>query len=482
MLNINNNAAIIKREILVRIAKLQLEGRLVPGVHGIPREMAPRGAASMRCCIYHDRELLRQRVIARLGHSLEDYDDNKTLAEYAESALAREKPTWPMLTVLDEACNACVRTHYMVTNACQTCLARPCVVNCPKKAVSIQDRRAVIDGELCVNCGICRQNCPYHAIVKIPVPCEEACPVGAISKNGKGKEEIDYHRCIFCGNCMRECPFGAMMDKSQLVDVIRRIMEGKPVAALYAPAVAAQFRASPGQLEGALIAAGFSRVWEVALGADITADKEAAEFAGRMDRGDALMTTSCCPAYVRAIDRHVPSLRPCVSETRTPMHYTAELAKKADPDCVTVFIGPCLAKRREGMDDDAVDYVLSIEEAGALFMAKNIDVARAEPARGEGAPTRTGRNFARSGGVAEAVRVRLRDPSILRPAVINGLDKAGIKQLEQYGRIQSGDAPRTPDTPNLIEVMACEGGCIGGPSVITNPKVAAMLLDKYAGQ
>ena len=74
--------------------------------------------------------------------------------------------------------------------------------------------------------------------------------------------------------------------------------------------------------ECALSAAGFSRTYEVALGADITADKEAHEFEERMERGDALMTTSCCPAYVRAVHIHVPELDSCVSETRSPMHYT----------------------------------------------------------------------------------------------------------------------------------------------------------------
>ena len=192
-----------------------------------------------------------------------------------------------------------------------------------------------------------------------------------------------------------------------------------------------------------------------------------------------MMTTSCCPAYVRAVRRHVPELEPCISETKTPMHYTAEIARKADPDCITVFIGPCLAKRREGMDDDFVDYVLSIEDVGALFIAKGIDVAKVEPLPGTIIPTVSGRNFAVSGGVAEAVRVRLKHPEKLRAAVINGLSKEGMKQLANYGKINAGTLPYTEETPNLIEVMACQGGCIAGPSVITNPKVAAFQLKKY---
>lgn len=479
MLNINNNTSNVKREILVRIAKLQLEGKLEEGVHFIPREMVPRNKPPLRCCIFHDREIIRMRTIARMGISVENIDEERTLASFAKEALNRKKPTWPMLTVLHEACNACVKAHYMVTNACQGCDARPCKMNCPKKAITV-DRHAHIDEEICINCGKCMENCPYHAIIKIPVPCEEACPVGAISKDESGHERIDYHKCIFCGNCMRECPFGAMMSKSQLVDVISCIMdEKKTVVALYAPAIASQFKGNPGQLKGAFKAAGFDRVYEVAIGADICAEKEAKEFEERMARGDKMMTTSCCSAYVRAVRKHVPSLAECISETRSPMHYTAEIAKKEYPGCVTVFIGPCLAKRREAFDDDFVDYALSTADMEALFIAKDIDVSTQEAIEETRIPTANARNFARSGGVLEAVKARLTDKSILRPAKINGLSKSGMKMLNAYGLINSGKIPSKPDTPNLIEVMACEGGCIGGPSIIQNIKQAELQLEKY---
>ncbi|MCL2218900.1 MAG: monomeric [FeFe] hydrogenase [Chitinispirillia bacterium] len=480
MLNMNNNAHRLKREILARIAKTQLEGKLDEGIDKIPKELAPLGSTSVRCCIYHDREIIRQRVIAQLGWSLEEYDDEKPIAEYAKDALARDKPTWPIHTVIDEACNACVRSHFMVTNACQACLARPCLTNCGKKAIEIKDGRSRIDESKCVSCGLCLQNCPYKAIIKIPVPCEEACPVGAITKNENGKERIDYNKCIFCGNCIRECPFGALVDKSQLVDVVKHIMAGKTVVAMYAPAAAAQFRVESGQLEGALLAAGFSGVVEVALGADITADRETEEFGERVKQGEKMMTTSCCPAYVRAVRLHVPQLAGCISTTHTPMHYAAEIAKKEYPDCITVFVGPCLAKRQEGMDDALVDYVISIEETGSLFIARGIDVAKAASVPGKKLPTASGRNFAKSGGVAMAVKARLKDQSLLKEAVIDGLDKAGMKRLAEFGKINAGELPPKDDTPNLIEVMSCPGGCIAGPSVVTNPKVALMQLGKYA--
>lgn len=485
MLNTNNNAANIKRDVLVEIARLQLEGKLrdpasVSEIEKIPALIVPDNSVPIRGSLEADRAVVRTRIVADLGISVEDYDETKPLADYVKEAYDREKPTWPILTMMQSACNACVKPQYFPTDACQACVARPCKMNCPKQAIEVTDR-ARIDTSKCINCGLCAQNCPYHAIIKTVVPCEEHCPVGAITKGADGKESIDYEKCIFCGKCMSSCPFGAMMGKSQLFDVIKHIMDGKRVVAMYAPAIGAQYKGTKhGQLEGALLEAGFNRAMEVAIGADITADREAAEFAERMERGDKMMTTSCCPAYVRAVNIHVPELSPCISETKSPMVYTAQLAKRDDSECVTVFVGPCLAKRREGFDTEEVDYVLSIEEVNALFIAKNIDVAKAEAKPGEYLTTVSGRNFAKTGGVAESVRLRLKDKTILRPFVINGLDKAGMKILASYGQINAGTVPAPADCPNLIEVMACEGGCIAGPAVITNPKLGNGLLTIYA--
>lgn len=586
MLNIKNNSNAIKRDILVRLLKLQLAKKLdTPLVNAIPMEVIPKDSVPFSCCIYHDRHLIKMRALARMGFSVEDYDETKNLSDYAREALGRKELTFPMLTILEEACNACVKQDFVVTNACQGCFARPCSMNCPKKAIDVK-HHAHIDPEKCIHCGLCEKNCPYHAIIKITVPCEASCPVGAISKASDGHEVIDWHKCIYCGNCMRECPFGAMMDKSQAVDVVARIMSGQKVVAMYAPAIASQFKVTHHQLEKGIKEAGFSEVLEVALGADICATNEAREFEERMEQGEPLMTTSCCPSYVRAVRRHVKALEPCISETRSPMYYTGEMARKLFPGAVTVFIGPCLSKKREGMDLDVIDYVLTVEELDALFMAMDIvlaniaaddkakvsatdelglsaararasgiegisgGVAKDERARGEelsskavsnevnksdatkekatgesgsegkasdtsatassekdgaigesaasaggnkaegdnliggsgnivGSPSKTGRGFAMSGGVAEAVKVRLDNPQALKAEAIDGLDKAGMARLKYFGDIYTGKVTKTSDTPNLVEVMCCKGGCIAGPCVITNPQTAGVLLKRY---
>lgn len=57
-MNINNNATNVKKELLVRIAKLQLAGMLDSReINKIPTQMKPMGANPIGCCIFHDREL-----------------------------------------------------------------------------------------------------------------------------------------------------------------------------------------------------------------------------------------------------------------------------------------------------------------------------------------------------------------------------------------------------------------------------------------
>jgi [FeFe] hydrogenase (group B1/B3) len=477
MLSANNGAARIRREILTRLARLQFEGLLEQRVHTIALEMIPRDSQALRCCVFHDREVIDMRVLASLGFGIENYDESLLLSQYARKALERDEPTPPFLTVLDDACNSCDRSRYLVTNACQACIARSCVMGCPKKCVEIVDDRARIDDERCVHCGLCQKNCPFHAIIRVPVPCEDACPVNAITKDENGKARIDHEKCILCGACMRECPFGAVMHKGQMVEVIKLLTGGRKAIALYAPAVSGQFGAEDGRLEEALARAGFYRSYPVALGADQTAEHEARELEGRMARGEIPMTTSCCPAYVQAATKRVPALAGKLSEARTPMRYAAEMAKRDVPDGATVFISPCIAKYQESHADPFVDRVLSVEELSAIFAARGIAVADCEPRARDKGPSAAGREFARAGGATEAIRSRLRDGTTLRPRLIDGLDREALKNLEALARgLPDGEG----ETPNLVEIMACKGGCVAGPLTIADPKVAAARIRKNA--
>lgn len=462
----DNNATRIHREILVRIAKLFMEGRLEEEVDRIPLEMRPRGGESVRCCVFKDRAVLKYRCMAALGHRVEaERDELTSLADYARAAMDREVQEGPVLTVLDLACSACVRSRYLVTEACRGCLARPCTLKCPRKAIAQENGQARIDHTKCVNCGLCLKACPYHAIIRVPIPCEESCPVGAITKDETGKEHIDHEKCISCGKCTQTCPFGAIMERSQLVDVMKVLRSDVPVRAMVAPAIAGQFPGEMGQIVGALHQLGFDGVAEVAAGADATANHEAEEWREKVEEGgQAFMTTSCCPAYVEAVRKHLPGLAPFVSGTPTPMHYTAKWLKENDPCGKTVFIGPCTAKRKEALDDGYTDLVLTFEELGALFVAAGIDVDVCSQAEFMEPAGPGGRGFPVSGGVTRAVKERLGKNADIRPHLVDGIDIQSMKLLKVCG---SGKSPG-----NFLEVMACPGGCLSGPGVLTPPALA----------
>jgi len=48
-------------------------------------------------------------------------------------------------------------------------------------------------------------------------------------------------------------------------------------------------------------------------------------------------------------------MKPYVSSTGSPMYYAARIAKERHPDAKIVFIGPCVAKRKEARRDECVE-------------------------------------------------------------------------------------------------------------------------------
>lgn len=473
MLPQKNNVAPLRNRIIVKVAESFINNRF-DDADNIPAEIMPDGTRPYHASLEVDRNIIRQLVLAIMGFSPDD-EKNSTLSlkEYGKKALQREKLLPSKLSVITDACAACMKQQHVVTNFCRGCIARPCQVNCPKGAISFTEaNRAQINPELCINCGICMNSCPYNAIIKVPVPCEDSCPVGAITKDENGKEHIDNSLCISCGKCLRSCPFGAIVEPYQIIDVLKLLKDSnKKVAAMLAPAVLGQFSGSINNLIGAMKKLGFDSVFEVAVGADITTEKEAAEFIERMEKGDKFMTTSCCPAYFRAAKTSVPEIAPFVSETHTPMYYTSEKIKQEHPDFITVFVGPCYAKRVEAEDDPFVDYVITFEELGAMFDADKIKVDESEPLEFTEISCYQGRQFPVSGGVAGAVKSLVEGKAEMRAETVDGLTKEGLKTLKRYA-LKGCDS-------NMIEVMCCEGGCVAGPGCLAMPRKAALAVDKY---
>jgi [FeFe] hydrogenase (group B1/B3) len=466
-----NKAMLIRREIMERIAKLIFNETLLEEIDKIPLKMRPRGSESFRCCVYRDRALIKYKIMAMLGFEVtNEAEEISPLSDFVLQSFVKAASDREIMRVVEDACHGCQQNNYVVTNMCRGCLGRPCEVNCPKDAIDFVGAKAVINPDKCISCGICEGVCPYHAVIYAPVPCEESCPVGAITKNERGKETIDFDKCTYCGRCVMACPFGAIVEESHLFDLIFSIKRKKKVVAMLAPSVAAQFKCSLPQMKEALLNIGFHDVIYVAEGADLTAKHEAEEFIGMEGK---LLTTSCCPSFVNVIEKHVPTMKEHVSHTPSPMVFTARIAKERHPNARIAFIGPCMAKKAESFIVGGIDMVINFEELDAMLMACEIDPGLLITAYNKIEATAEAWGFAATGGVLEAVKKHLDPETDIRPVVLNGLDKKAIKQLSVL---------KKNNQFNFIEGMSCEGGCIGGCYMSAKPTVAQNRLNKLKEQ
>ena len=398
----------------------------------------------MRCCIYKERAVVSSRVRMAMGGD----HTNPCVVE-----------------VMSVACDECPVTQMTVGPACRGCIATRCVHACPKDAIHVVNHRAEIDHSKCILCGKCLNACPYGAIIKNLRPCERGCKVGAISMGEDRKASIDYSKCISCGTCTYQCPFGAIMDKSYIVDAIETLRGARKwdyhVYAVLAPAIMGQIApATLGQLVTGLRQVGFHAVREVALGADMTAQAEAGELLEKK-----VLTTSCCPAFVDYVEKNFPQIAGRVSHTPSPMVMIGRHIKQQDPKARVIFIGPCVAKKKEfqlGKTMGAIDCVLTFEELYPLLESKGIDITALEEAPLDEA-SGYGRAFASSGGVAAAVAQALKELGVkpedfqLNAAACSGIDACKAALFKMSKGI--GDV-------NLIEGMACEGGCVQGAGIL----------------
>ncbi len=452
----------IKMAVLRKTAEYAYNGTLTQKADEIPFELISGPKPEFRCCIYREREIIRQRVRLSMGQI--PAGSHYTVNDGTQ-----------VVHVISAACEGCPIARFTVTDNCHNCLARKCIKACKFGAITRTDRGAYIDKTKCKKCGQCLLACPYGAIVDIQRPCIKACPVDAIQIDENDLAMIDESKCINCGKCVVGCPFGAVSDVSMISNVIDTIVKGEnKVYAMIAPAIEGQFGDFPiPVLKSAIKALGFYEVLEVALGADAVAIAETEEVIERAKEGKKT-TTSCCPAFVNLIEKHFPQLKDNISTTVSPMVATARLIKAADPTAVIVFIGPCIAKKNEALKHyiGEINFVLTFEELEAMFEVKEINFADYESENEDA--TKYGKGFAKSGGVTNAVVEVIAEKGNdidLKTMKCSGIDECKKAML----MLKSGKIP-----VDFIEGMACENGCVNGPAKVKDLMMGRRIFDKYA--
>ena len=472
----------IRKKVFTEVARMAYEGGDYSKVEELPYKIVPGDQPLHRESVFLERAIASERVRLAMGLNLRPIQTRHLMTEGMDNAaVAEQYYEPPLINIIPYACHACPTNQYKVSNYCQNCLAASCQKVCPKGAISFRNNRSYVDLDKCIRCGKCAKACPYNAIVHLERPCAASCGMDAIGSDEHGRARIDQDKCVACGQCLVSCPFGAIVDKGQIFQVVRSIMQGDRVVAIVAPAFIGQFgkHSTPGKFITAMKMLGFERIVEVAVGADMCTIEEAKDFLEKVPSQQDFMATSCCPAWHSMVHKLFPAQSKNISMTLTPMVYTARLMKKKYPDCKVVFVGPCAAKKLEAIREDIrsdVDFVLTFEELQGMFEAREIDFETIEPMEDLNEGSAAGRGFAVAGGVAQAVTDLVHDkyPDMeIKTARAEGLrDCRKLMTLAKAGKYKG----------YLLEGMACPGGCVAGAGTLLPVDLAARVVGNYQSE
>lgn len=382
----------------------------------------------------------------------------------------------------------------------------------------------------CIKCGDC------------VMVCEEIQGVGALGFSHRGTEvqikpafnkKLSETNCVNCGQCRIVCPTAAITIKNETQKVWDAIYDKNTrVIAQIAPAVRValgeEFGLKPGEVTIGKIASilrkiGVDEVYDTALSADLTVMEESDEFLDRYSKNENLpLFTSCCPAWVKFAENKYPELTKNISTCKSPQQMFGTVARevfneKDEEDGKKTFIVsimPCTAKKAEAARLEfihdglrEVDVVLTTQELAIMIKEVGVNFHTIEEESLDmpfGIASGAGIIFGTTGGVTEAVLRRLLkdkfgkddceiifnsvrgleavkeatvevDGKIINIAVVHGLKDADslIRQIKNGERYY-----------DLVEVMACKGGCIAGggqpvPRIITKETRALRAAGLY---
>ena len=364
------------------------------------------------------------------------------------------------------------------------------------------------DPNKCILCGDC---------VRV---CEELQGQGILNYAHRGSElqvmpafdrKLADTKCVGCGQCAAVCTTGAITVKNQIGQAWQALHDPKNrVVVQLAPAVRValgeEFGLPAGEnvmdrLVKALKLMGVEEVYDTDFAADMTTISESQEFLERLKAGGPFpMFTSCCPAWVKYLELNDPKYLRNISSCKSPMEMFAAVlrdkyqAKDAADGRRTyhMAIMPCTAKKmeaaraeftRDGQPD--VDLVITTRELVDMIREAGIQLTELEPEApdlpfglGSGAAV----IYGVTGGVAEAVvRYCLPDKSNNALQAIRVTDLRGdgairevnltVEGQELHIAIVNGlshakeliaDVEAGKRFYHLVEVMTCQGGCVGG--------------------
>jgi iron only hydrogenase large subunit-like protein len=291
-----------------------------------------------------------------------------------------------------------------------------------------------------------------------------------------GYARVVPEMCVLCGNCIVACPSNAKQVRNDLPKVKELLASGRKVVASLAPSFVAQFPGvRAGQLIRALKKLGFFAVSETALGAQ---NVSAGVLKLMQQEPGHVWVSSACPVVVDFVAKYHPECQSNVSALLSPLlthckmlraHYGDEIA--------TVFIGPCIAKKKEAEEHpELLDVVLTFEDLENWLDEENVDL----PMLVDTADDRFAMEEAREGALFPIEGGMT--PGITRDGMVNSSQVMSFSGIANVEQALKGITEWKPEHNIFLELTACAGSCVNGPKAARNLSIAKRRYEvlKYA--
>lgn len=290
--------------------------------------------------------------------------------------------------------------------------------------------------------------------------CVRHCPVKAI-KIESGHAAVMEEMCVLCGKCVNICPMQAKKGRNDKGRAKQLLKRKEKVLVSLAPSYISEFDdQEPESLIAALKSLGFYAVSETAYGAE-EVSAHVADLISQSEKS--LFISSACPTVVSFIEKYRPELVPNITPVMSPiMAHCKLLRKEYGQDIGIVFISPCLAKKEEAdLHPDLLDVALTFSELKEWFEEEGIDPESVEGGSEDSFVPRKiykGSLYPVDGGMIEGIQANLTKQEA-KPFffAVSGLDEID-KAISDVTKLKDR-------TSVFLELLACEGGCINGPTV-----------------
>ncbi|MBP3903445.1 [Fe-Fe] hydrogenase large subunit C-terminal domain-containing protein [Turicibacter sp.] len=279
--------------------------------------------------------------------------------------------------------------------------------------------------------------------------CVRACPVQSIKIKNE-QAIIMEERCIACGLCLKACPKNVKKIETELEKVKQFIKSGQSVVVSLAPTAFGVFKNQGHKLVAALKKLGVSHVEETVVGAEVVTQVYETYQHFHLDK---CYITSCCASVNLLIEKHYPKVIPHLIPVITPLMAHARMLKlKYGQDVKVVFVGPCLAKKIEGEEEESISAVLTIQELKQWFNEAGIKLNELEEVPlDDGVVSQ--RTYPMVGGMSKCFNEKDKKIEIVSVdgirdciEVIEGIERGEFKNI-------------------FFEMSACHHSCLGGPAI-----------------